>query len=203
VGLKALIPGLRWIGCSLTASNLLGQLDDSTRQISGLVRAVKEYTYMDRAPVQDIDLHEGLENTLVILGHKLKQGTEVVRDYDRSLPSIEAYGSELNQVWLNLVDNAIDAMDGRGQIRIRTARDDDGVLVEIADTGPGVPEDIRRRIFEPFFTTKDPGKGTGLGLDIARRIVIERHGGDLSFESVPGDTRFVVHLPLRLRTGEP
>jgi signal transduction histidine kinase len=203
VGPNALAPGLRWISCSLTASSLLAQLDEATRRISGLVRAVKEYTYMDRAPVQEINVHDGLENTLIMLGHKLKQGVEVVREYDRSLPPIEAYGSELNQVWLNLVDNAVDAMGGSGHVRIRTARDGDGVLVEIADTGPGVPGDIRRRIFEPFFTTKEPGRGTGLGLDIARRIVVERHGGDLSLESVPGDTRFVVRLPLRLGNQEP
>jgi signal transduction histidine kinase len=203
LGPEALGPGLEWINCSLTASNLLGQLDDATRRISDLVRAVKEYAYMDRAPIQDVDLHESLENTLVMLGHKLKQGVEVVREYDRSLPRVEAYGGELNQVWLNLVDNAIDALGGRGQIRIRTARDGEGVLVSIADTGPGIPEDIRRRIFEPFFTTKEPGKGTGLGLDIARRIVVERHGGDLSLETAPGNTRFVVRLTLRLETKGP
>jgi signal transduction histidine kinase len=203
VGPSALVPGLRWIGCSLTASSLLWQLEEATGRISALVHAVKEYTYMDRAPVQEIDVHEGLENTLIMLGHKLKQGVEVVRDYDPSLPRIEAYGSELNQVWLNLVDNAIDAMGGSGQVQIRTARDGDGVLIEIADRGPGVPEDIRRRIFEPFFTTKEPGKGTGLGLDIARRIVVDRHGGELSLESVPGDTRFIVRLPLRLENREP
>lgn len=198
LGPTALAPGLRWICCSLVASSLLDQLDDSARRISHLVRAVKEYTYMDRAPVQEIDLREGLENTLIMLGHKLKQGVQVVREYDPTLPRIEAYGGELNQVWLNLMDNAVDAAGGMGQIRIRTAREDSGVRVEIADNGPGVPDDIRRRIFEPFFTTKDPGKGTGLGLDIAHRIVVERHAGDLSLESVPGDTRFVVRLPLRL-----
>jgi signal transduction histidine kinase len=203
VGPNALAPGLRWISYSLTASHLLDQLDEATRRISGLVGAVKEYTYMDRAPVQEIDLREGLENTLVILGHKLKQRVEVVREYDASLPRIEAYGSELNQVWLNLVDNAIDATESKGRIRIRTARDGDGVLVEIADNGPGIPEDIQRRVFDPFFTTKEPGKGTGLGLDIAHRIVVERHGGDLSLESMPGDTCFMVRLPLRLATKEP
>jgi signal transduction histidine kinase len=157
---------------------------------------------MDRAPVQEIDLREGLDNTLVMLGHKLKQGVEVVREYDPTLPHVEAYGSQLNQVWLNLVDNAVDAVSGSGTIRIRTAQDGDGVLIEIADSGPGVPEDIRRRIFDPFFTTKEPGNGTGLGLDIARRIVVDRHGGDLSLESVPGDTRFMVRLPLRLPNKE-
>ncbi|HEX8919068.1 MAG TPA: ATP-binding protein, partial [Chloroflexota bacterium] len=153
LGPNALSPGLRWISCGLTASSLLEQLDGATRRISGLVHAVKEYTYMDRAPVQEIDLHEGLDNTLIILGHKVKQGVHVVREFDRSLPHIEAYGSELNQVWLNLLDNAIDAAGGSGRVRIHTARADDTVVVEISDNGPGVPEDVRRRIFEPFFTT--------------------------------------------------
>jgi len=198
VGPAALGPALGWITSSLTASSLLNQLDDATTRISDLVRAVKEYAYMDRAPVQEIDLREGLNNTLVILSHKLKQGVEVVKEYDPALPRVEAYGSQLNQVWLNLVDNAVDAMGGSGTIHMRTARDGDGVRIEIADSGPGVPEHIRRRIFDPFFTTKEPGKGTGLGLDIARRIVVERHGGDLSLESVPGDTRFIVRLSLRL-----
>lgn len=203
VGADALAPALSWVNCSLTASSLLTQLDEATRQISDLVRVIKDYTYMDRAPIQEIDVHEGIENTLVMLGHKLKYGVEVVREYDRSLPRIEAYGGELNQVWLNLMDNAIDAMGGKGQLRIRTARDGESVLVEIGDTGPGVAEDIRRRIFEPFFTTKEPGKGTGLGLDIARRIVVERHGGDVSLESTPGDTRFVVRLLHRPEGAEP
>lgn len=202
VGPAALAPALRWITSGLAATSLLHQLDDATTRITDLVRAVKEYTYMDQAPVQEVDLREGLDNTLVMLGHKLKQGVEVVREYDPTLPHIEAYGSQLNQVWLNLVDNAVDAMGGRGAIRIRAAQDGDGVVIEIADSGPGVPEDIRRRIFDPFFTTKEPGKGTGLGLDIARRIVVERHGGDLSLESVPGDTRFIVRLPRQLTNRE-
>ncbi len=203
VGPAALAPVLQWLASSLVASSLVDQLEDATSRISDLVGAVKEYVYMDRAPIQDIDLREGLDNTLVMLGHKLKQGIEVVKDYDQALPRIEAYGSQLNQVWVNLLDNAIDAAGGSGTIRIRTAQDDGGVLVEIADSGPGVPDDIQRRIFDPFFTTKEPGKGTGLGLDIARRIVVERHGGELSLESVPGDTRFIVRLPLRLKNGEP
>ena len=198
VGLAALGPALQWITSSLMASSLLDQLEEATTRISDLVHAVKEYSYMDRAPVQVIDLREGLNNTLVILSHKLKQGVKVVKEYDPAVPLIEAYGSQLNQVWLNLVDNAVDAIGGSGTIRIRTAQDGDGVRIEIADSGPGVPEHIRRRIFDPFFTTKEPGKGTGLGLDIARRIVVERHGGDLTLESVPGDTRFIVRLPLRL-----
>ncbi len=202
LGPAPLEPVLQWITSSLTATGLLDQLDDATTRISDLVHAVKEYVYMDRTPVQEIDLREGLDNTLVMLAHKINQGVQVVKEYDPAVPHIEAYGGQLNQVWLNLIDNAVDAMGGRGTIRIRTAEDSDGVLVEIADSGPGVPADIRRRIFEPFFTTKEPGKGTGLGLDIARRIVVERHGGDLSLESVPGDTRFTVHLPLRLANKE-
>jgi signal transduction histidine kinase len=203
LGPNAFAPALRWITWNLTASSLLDELDDATRRISTLVQSVKGYSYMDRAPVQDIDVHDGIEHTLTMLSHKLNQGIEVVREYDPSLPHIEAYGAELNQVWLNLVDNAIDASGGSGQICVRTVQDGDRVRVEIGDHGPGVPEDIRRRIFDPFFTTKEPGKGTGLGLDISRRIVVERHGGDLSLESVPGDTRFVVRLPLRLATKEP
>lgn len=203
VGSAALSPVLQWITSRLAATDLLDQLDQATTRVSELVHAVKEYVYMDRAPVQEIDVREGLDNTLVMLGYKLNQGVEVVREYDPALPRIEAYGSQLNQVWLNLLDNAIDAMGGTGSIRIRTAQDDGGVLIEIADSGPGVPDDIRRRIFDPFFTTKEPGKGTGLGLDIARRIVVERHGGDLSLDSVPGDTRFIVRLPLRAAQKEP
>jgi signal transduction histidine kinase len=202
VGPVALAPTLQWITSSLAVTSLLDQLGEATTRISDLVRAVKEYVYMDSAPVQEIDLRQGLDNALVMLGYKLKQGVEVVREYDPALPHIEAYGSQLNQVWLNLLDNAIDAMGGSGTIRIRTAQDGDGALIEIADSGPGVPEDIRRRIFDPFFTTKEPGKGTGLGLDIARRIVVERHGGDLSVESVPGDTRFSVRLSRRLTNRE-
>ncbi|HZS93255.1 MAG TPA: ATP-binding protein [Chloroflexota bacterium] len=198
VSASALVPGLRWICRNLTATDLLNQLDEETRRISGLVSAVREYTYMDRAPIQEIDIHQGIENTLIMLGHKLKQGATLTKAFDRSLPVIEAYGSELNQVWLNLVDNALDAAGNDGQVAIRTGHDDGGVWVEIADNGPGIPETIQRRIYEPFFTTKEPGKGTGLGLDIARRIVVDRHGGDLALQSGPGDTRFTVRLPLRL-----
>jgi signal transduction histidine kinase len=198
VGSVALGPAVRWLASSVTVTGLLDNLDESTRRISNLVGAVKEYTHMDRAPLGDVDLHAGLESTLVMLGHKLRGGVEVIREYDPALPRIDAHGSELNQVWLNLIDNAIDVMHGSGRLRVHTAHDDAGVIVEIGDTGPGVPEDIKRRIFEPFFTTKEPGKGTGLGLDIARRIVVEHHGGDLSLQSEPGATCFIVRLPLRL-----
>jgi signal transduction histidine kinase len=161
-----------------------------------LVSAVKEYAYLDRAAEQEIDLHDGIEKTLVILRHKLRAGVEVVRDYDDQLPRIRANGSALNQVWTNLIDNAIDAMDGHGQLRIRTRREGQATLVEIIDQGPGIPSDIAARVFDPFFTTKDVGKGTGLGLDIVRRIVIDQLRGDVSYTSVPGETRFLVRLPL-------
>jgi signal transduction histidine kinase len=150
---------------------------------------------MDRAPYQVIDVHELLESTLLMMGRKIGDGIEVVRDYDRTLPDIPVYGAELNQVWTNLIDNAIGAMNGSGTLTVRTARDGDYLLVEVGDTGPGVPEEIRSRIFEPFFTTKAFGEGTGLGLDISWRIIVNKHHGDLRVESVPGDTRFEVRLP--------
>ena len=152
---------------------------------------------MDRAPLQTFDVHEGLDATLTMLRHKLGDDIKVVRDYDRSLPRIVAYPGELNQVWTNLIDNAIDAMGGQGTLTVRTRAEGERLAVEIGDTGPGVPAEIRSRVFEPFFTTKDVGKGTGLGLDIAWRIVVGRHGGEISLESEPGDTRFIVVLPLR------
>jgi signal transduction histidine kinase len=152
---------------------------------------------MDQAAFQEIDVHQGLENTLTILKNKLKHGITVKREYDPSVSRICAYGSELNQVWTNLIDNAIDAMRGQGELRIRTAHEQDNVLVEIADNGPGIPLAIQSRIFEPFFTTKGVGEGTGLGLDITRRIVVQRHHGDIRFNSREGDTRFQVRLPIK------
>jgi signal transduction histidine kinase len=143
-----------------------------------------------------VDVHELLKSTLMMLGGKLRDGITVVKDFDRSLPPIPAYPAELNQVWTNLIDNAVSAMDGQGTLTVRTARDNDRVLVEIGDTGPGVPPEIRERIFEPFFTTKPVGEGTGLGLDISYRIVVTRHHGDLRVESEPGNTRFQVRLPI-------
>jgi signal transduction histidine kinase len=151
---------------------------------------------MDRAPEQDVSVHEGIEKTLLVLGHKLRPGVEIVREYDAHLPTIRANGAELNQVWTNLIDNAIDAMQGRGQITIRTAHATSVVVVEICDHGPGIPSELVSRIFDPFFTTKDPGEGTGLGLDIVRRIVVDSHHGEISVESTPGETRFVVRLPV-------
>ena len=172
----------------------MDEIQDSTTRISTLVAAAKQYSQMDRAPYQVVDVHELLNSTLLMMGRKLGDVT-VVKDFDRTLPAIPAYAAELNQVWTNLIDNAVAAMDGSGTLTLRTARDDDRLLVEIGDTGPGVPEDIRQRIFEPFFTTKPFGEGTGLGLDISWRIVVNKHHGDLRVESVPGNTRFQVRLP--------
>jgi signal transduction histidine kinase len=196
LGANGLGSGLNWVADSLLATALLDQIDDATTRISQLISVVKDYSYMDRSAVREIDIHEGIDKTLVILGHKLRAGVEVIRDYADNLPRILADGSELNQVWTNLIDNAIDAMDGHGQIRIRTGRDGDDVLVEIIDQGPGIPPEITSRIFDPFFTTKEVGKGTGLGLDIVRRIVEDRCHGEVTVESAPGETRFLVRLPL-------
>jgi signal transduction histidine kinase len=209
--MKATIPaghlesGLKWITYALESEQLMTEIEDATDRISGLVAAAKQYSQMDRADYQTIDVHKGLESTMVMLGGKFKEkGITVVRDYDRALPEIPAYPAELNQVWTNLIDNAIQAMVGSGEhgahgtgtLTLRTALDADFVLVEIGDTGPGVPPELQRQIFEPFFTTKPTGEGTGLGLDISWRLVVNRHGGDLRVESTPGDTRFQVRLPL-------
>jgi signal transduction histidine kinase len=191
----ALSAVLAWLEATLTIQGLSEEVEHGTRRISALVKAVKEYTYMDQAPLQEIDIHEGLESTLIIFDHKLKHGIVVTREYDRSLPRICAYGSELNQVWTNLLDNAIDALQGQGQIWVRTASENDHILVEIADNGPGIPLEIQHRVFEPFFTTKGVGKGTGLGLDISYRIV-GKHHGDIRVISTPGDTRFQIRLPI-------
>jgi signal transduction histidine kinase len=190
--------GLSYPVRALESDGLLDEITEAAARISELLTSAKQYTQMDRAPLQTFDVHDGLDATLTMLGHKLHDGIEVVRDYDRSLPPIAAYPGELNQVWTNLIDNAVDAMDGDGTLTVRTRPDyDDRVVVEVADTGPGVPDDVRSRIFEPFFTTKPVGKGTGLGLDIAWRIVVGRHHGDIRVESTPGDTRFQVVLPFR------
>jgi signal transduction histidine kinase len=179
--------------------SLVDQVERSATRISELVAAVKSYSYMDQGALQDVDLHEGLESTLTMLGHKLKRGVTVMRDYDRSLPRILANGGELNQVWTNLIDNAIDAMEGKGELRLSTRRDGDDAVVEIADNGPGIPDEVLPRIFEPFFTTKGVGQGTGLGLDIAYRIVVTHHHGAIAVHSGPGNTRFEVRIPLEVR----
>jgi signal transduction histidine kinase len=195
IGDAVLGPALARITSILVIYGLVREIDNSTRRISDLVRAVKEYSYMDQAPFQEVDIHQGLDNTLLIFGHRLKGDVTLVRDYASDLPRVCAYGSELNQVWTNLIDNALDAMGAKGVLRIRTARELDGVLVEIGDNGPGIPTNIQARIFDPFFTTKGVGEGTGLGLDTACRI-IKNHHGTIRLESKPGDTRFQVRLPL-------
>jgi signal transduction histidine kinase len=173
---------------------LLNEIESGTSRISDLVRAIKEYTYMDQTPVQNVDIVKSLETTLTILNHKLKRGVVVQRDYQRIPLLVNSFGSELNQVWTNIIDNAIDAMHGKGELRLRVYRQDDSVVVEIADNGPGIPPDVLPHIFEPFFTTKGVGEGTGLGLDTVQRIV-KKHRGDIQVDSKPGDTRFQVWLP--------
>jgi signal transduction histidine kinase len=189
---------VQWVGICCLMMGLLSEVLQTTDRISQIVRAVKSYTYLDQAPLLEVDVHEGLENTLVIMQHKLKKGVTVKREYSTDLPRIEAYASELNQVWTNMIDNAIDAMNGKGEIKIQTYKQDQGVAVEISDNGPGIPEDIQPRIFEPFFTTKAPGQGTGLGLHISHDIIVNRHHGQLLVESKPGETRFKVILPRRI-----
>jgi len=183
------------LAASVEVANLLNEIESSTSRISDLVLAIKEYTFMDQAPVQNVDIVKSLENTLTILNHKLKRGVVVKRDYQRVPLLVNSFGSELNQVWTNLIDNAIDAMSGKGELRVRTYRDDSCVVVEIADNGPGISPETKAHIFEPFFTTKGVGQGTGLGLDTVQRIV-KKHRGTIQVNSVPGDTRFQVWLPL-------
>ncbi len=183
------------IAASVEVATLLNEIESGTSRISDLVRAIKEYTYMDQTPLQNVDVVKSLETTLTILNHKLKHGVAVKRDYQRIPLLVNSFGSELNQVWTNLIDNAIDAMHGEGELRVRTYRVDDCVVVEIADNGPGIPPDVLPHIYEPFFTTKGVGEGTGLGLDTVQRIV-KKHRGDIQVNSKPGDTRFQVWLPL-------
>ena len=183
------------ISASLEIAGLLDEIESSTSRISELVRAIKEYTFMDQAPVQNVDIVKSLETTLIIMNHKLKRGVTVERNYEPVPMLVDSFGSELNQVWSNIIDNAIDAMQGKGVLRIRTFRDDHCVVVEIADNGPGIPADVKPHIFDPFFTTKGVGEGTGLGLDTVQRIV-RKHSGSIEVSSVPGDTRFQVWLPM-------
>jgi signal transduction histidine kinase len=190
---------IQWLGAGCLMMGLLSEVLHTTDRISQIVRAVKSYTYLDQAPLLEVDVHEGLENTLVILQHKLKKGVAVKREYSPGLPRIEAYASELNQVWTNIIDNAVDALNGKGEIKIKTYEEDQRVVVEITDNGPGIPEEIRSRIFEPFFTTKAPGHGTGLGLHISHDIIANRHHGQLLVESKPGETKFKVILPKQIK----
>jgi signal transduction histidine kinase len=191
--------GLKWAASTLSATTLLSEIKEATGRVSNLVATVRSYSQLDRASLQDIDVTEGIESTLVVLGEKLHDGVTVVRDYADDMPRIEAIPGELNQVWTNLIDNAIDAMEGKGTLRVSTRTEGDHVIVEFADSGPGMPPDVQARAFEPFFTTKDVGKGTGLGLDISRRIVVERHRGELLIASEPGQTVLTVRLPIRRR----
>jgi signal transduction histidine kinase len=188
---------LRWLSEAVEISQMLGEVTEATERISHLIDSAKQYSQMDRAPFQICDVHDLLDSTVAIFRGKIPPGVSVVTDYDRTLPPIPAYGGELNQVWTNLIQNALDAMGQEGTLTLRTAHDEDEAIVEIGDTGPGVPDRIKERIFEPFFTTKAVGEGTGLGLDISYRIVAGRHGGEIKVRSVPGQTWFEVRLPLR------
>lgn len=191
---------LSWLGVGYTVYALLEEVSQSAGRIAETVKAIKAYSYLDQAPVQNVDVHQGLENTLIILKHKLKGGIQVMRDYAPDLPRIEAYASELNQVWTNIIDNAIDAMQRQGMLHLRTYRQgEEAVIVEITDNGPGIPLEIQPRIFEPFFTTKPPGVGMGLGLHITYNIVVNKHRGQIKVTSRPGETCFQVTLPVRLQ----
>ena len=193
----ALEPGLEWVASTLSVATLLTEVKESTRRISELVAAIKSYSQMDRASMQQTDVTDGIESALVMLGHKLPGGITVVRDYGAGVPRIGAYPGELNQVWATLIDNALDAMSGSGTLRLVTRAEQDGITVEVADTGPGMTPQIAARAFDAFYTTKDTGQGTGLGLDIARRTVVERHGGSITIDSRPGNTVLRVRLPTR------
>jgi signal transduction histidine kinase len=187
---------IEWLSDTYTIYSLLEEIGQGAGRISEIVKALKGYTYLDQAPIQMVDIHDGLDSTLVVLRSKLKQGITVHRDYDAELPHIQARGSELNQVWTNIIDNAIGAVNGDGEITLRTRHDDKWVIVEIEDNGPGIPEEIIPNLFDPFFTTKPPGEGTGLGLNISRTIVVQKHQGRIDVHSHPGKTRFEVRLPL-------
>ncbi|MEU3413275.1 ATP-binding protein [Streptomyces sp. NPDC006658] len=199
VGEEILPNAVGWLNYTIETELLMNEIEDSTSRISHLVDAAKQYAQLDRASYRVVDVHELLDSTLLMLSGKRGPGIEVVKDYDRALPPVPAYPAELNQVWTNLVDNAVSAMNdagGQGILTVRTARDHERLLVEFRDTGPGIPPEIKDRIFDPFFTTKPVGEGTGLGLDISWRIVVDKHHGTLRVDSVPGDTRFQVLLPL-------
>jgi signal transduction histidine kinase len=193
---------IEWLHCSSTVYSLVEEIGHGAGRISEIVRALKAYAYLDQAPIQTVNLHDGLDNTLIILRSKLASGVTVQREYAPDLPLIEAYGSELNQVWTNLIDNAIDAMNGQGEITLRTRHDGQWAIVEIEDSGPGIPPEIQPNIFDPFFTTKPPGQGTGLGLNISHNIIVQKHQGRIDVYSRPGQTRFEVRLPLHRAVGE-
>lgn len=189
------------LGSTYAAGTLLAEVREGATRVVELVKALKSYSYLDQAPIQSIDVHEGLEDTLTMFGSRLRDGITVRREYDEELPRIQAYGTELNQVWTNIVDNAISAMEGRGELTLRTRREEPWAVVEIVDSGPGIPEEIHPHLFDPFFTTKQPGEGTGLGLNISHNIVVQKHKGRIGVRSRPGHTSFEVRLPLELDTG--
>ncbi|WP_426744835.1 ATP-binding protein [Myxococcus faecalis] len=194
---QALPDALAWLEALVRTRALLAEVRQSTTRLAELAGAVKSYTHAGKEQPEPVDVHEGLENTLLLLNYKLKHGVEVKREYDRSLPRVQALPGMLNHVWTNLVDNAIDAMGGKGHLTVRTAKDEDSLLVEVVDDGPGIPPELLPRIWEPFFTTKPMGQGTGLGLDIIRRVIVDRHHGDVRVESRPGRTAFQIRLPLK------
>ena len=187
---------IEWLVATTSISEMIDIISEGAGRIAGIVGALKNYSYLDQAPMQSINVHEGLDNTLLMLNSRLKGGVTVTRHYADDLPSIDAYGSELNQVWTNIIDNAISAMDGKGEISLKTYHDEDGVVIEIADNGPGIPPDKQTKVFDPFFTTKPPGEGTGLGLNISHNIIVEKHAGEITVASEPGRTCFQVKLPL-------
>ena len=184
------------LGNNFTTHSLTEEIKQGAERITQIVKALKSYTYLDQAPIQSVNIHEGLDNTLVMLRSQLKKGISVERDYAENLPHIQAYGSELNQVWTNILDNAIDAMNGNGKIRIKTYRENQHLVVELKDSGPGIPENIQSKIFDPFFTTKSFGKGTGLGLNISHNIIVQKHKGEIKVKSKPGETCFQIKLPI-------
>jgi signal transduction histidine kinase len=192
---------IHWLASTLELNALMEDIRVGSVRISGIIRAMKSYSHLDQSPQQEVDIHEGIEDTLIIMQHRLKQGVTVHREYDHSLPHLSVYGSELNQVWTNLIDNAIDAMSGKGDIVVRTYREMDEAVVEFTDNGTGIADDVMPHLFEPFFSTKPPGQGTGLGLDISYQTVVNRHRGALLVSSRPGQTTFLVRLPLVSRPG--
>jgi signal transduction histidine kinase len=193
---------IHWIDCTYTIHRLLAEISHGSSRISEIVKALKSYTYMDQAPIQMVNIHEGLDNTLIILQNKLKTGVTVHRNYAGDLPHIQAHGSELNQVWTNIIDNAIAAMKGQGELTLRTFAENQWVVVEIEDNGPGIPEAAIPKLFDPFFTTKPPGEGTGLGLYISHNIISQKHKGKIVITSSPGRTCFKIKLPITLEAAE-
>ena len=193
---EQLVMIVRWLANVTSIKELIHVIGEGTGRISSIVGALKTYSYLDQGPIQNVDIHEGLNNTLLMLNSRLKRGITVYREYDHDLPTVEAYGSELNQVWTNIIDNAISAMNEQGEITLRTYQDNEWVVVEIEDNGPGIPLEVQTKIFDPFFTTKPPGEGTGLGLNISHNIIVEKHHGNISVVSEPGSTCFRIGLPL-------